>query len=135
MRLSQCSALYAFTAVALASCGTGPDLSMCSDPVTVTFTASPTPTFSWAPNCRVDHVLVETPLPPSVGLTSEVNWQIAARAEGEGVAAPLRYGVVPLFMRELVPADPLQAGRFYLVRIYAGDVSVGQLSFQYWPPD
>lgn len=123
------------TAVALAGCDSASGPALCSAPVTLTFTASPSPTFAWAPNCRVDKVLIETPLPPSVGLGSEISWQIVARAEGAGTAAPLRYGVVPLFMRELVPAKPLQAGRFYTARIYASDVIVGQLSFQYWPPD
>jgi hypothetical protein len=135
MRLNNCYALCTLATVALAGCSDASGPALCTDPVTVTFAASPTPSFSWAPNCQVDHVLVETPLPPSVGLGAEVSWQIAARVGGEGIAAPLRYGVAPLFMEELVPADPLQPSRFYLVRIYANDVMVGQLSFQYWPPD
>lgn len=113
----------------------GPDLSMCSGSVTLTFTAAPAATLSWTPNCRVDHVVVEVPLPPSIGGGSDVTWQITARGEGEGAAAPLRYGAIPGGMEELVAAEPLVAGRFYRVRLFASDVMVSELNFQYWPPD
>jgi hypothetical protein len=130
-------ALIGFLTVAVAGCtsSSGPDLRMCSGSVALTFTVSPTPTLSWTPNCRVDHVLVEVPLPPSTGGGSDVTWQIAARVEGQGVAAPLRYGVVPQSMQELVAAEALQAGNFYRIRIYATEVTVGELNLQYWPPD
>ena len=64
-----------------------------------------------------------------------MTWQVAARVEGQGVGAPLPYGVVPPNMQELVVAEPLQAGAFYRIRIYASDVTVGELNVQYWPPD
>ena len=129
---------YALIALALAlvaGCArsTAPDV--CSGSTTLSFVGSPTPTLSWTPNCRVDDVLVEVPLPPSSGGGSDVTWQITARVGGHGVAAPLRYGIVPFGMQELVAAEPLQAGAFYHVRIQASEVTVGELSFQYWPPD
>ena len=129
--------LIALMLAAVAGCdsSSGPDLSMCSGSVALTLNVSPTPTLSWTPNCRVDHVLVEIPLPPSTGEGSDVTWQIAARIEGQGAAAPLPYGVVPLSMQELVAAEPLQAGAFYRIRIYSSDVTVGELNVQYWPPD
>jgi hypothetical protein len=127
--------VFLTTAVAGCSSSSGPDLSMCSGSVALAFTAAPTPTLSWTPNCRVDHLLVEVPLPPSTGGGSDVTWQVAARVEGQGVAAPVRYGVVPQSMQELVAAKPLQAGSFYRIRINASNVTVGELNFQYWPPD
>ena len=133
MGLKRFSAILASLALAGCASSSAPDL--CGTPVTLTFTASPRPTFSWAPNCRVDNVLVEIPLASSTGFASDVTWQIAARADGVGADAPLWYGVAPLFMRELVSPEPLQAGRFYRVRIYANDVMVGELNFQHWPPD
>jgi hypothetical protein len=129
-------AMAALTAIPLAGCtsNSGPDLPMCSAPVTLTFTASPTPTLSWTPNCLVDHVLVEEPLPPSVGGSNFI-WQITARSDGQGAAAPLEYGAVPGSMQELITAEPLEAGHSYRVRIYASDVTVGELGLIYWPPD
>ncbi|MGH8543576.1 MAG: hypothetical protein ACREX3_08085 [Gammaproteobacteria bacterium] len=130
-------ALIAVVLAAGAGCNTasGPDLPMCSGSVVLTLNVSPTPTLVWTPNCRVDHVLVEVPLPPSSGGGSDVTWQIAVLAEGQGVVAPVPYGVVPPSMQELVAAEPLQAGAFYRIRIYASEVTVGDLNVQYWPPD
>jgi hypothetical protein len=128
-------ALIPLVTAAVAACDTssGPDLSMCSGSVQLTLNNTPTPTLSWTPNCRVDHVLVEVPLPPSTGGGFDVTWQIAAWVEGQGVSAPLPYGSVAPVMQELVAAEPLQAGAFYRIRISAGDVTVGELSIQYWP--
>jgi len=121
-------------ALARCSSGSGPDLSMCSGPVTFTFVASPTPTFSWSPNCLVDHVLVEEPLPPSFG-GFHFMWQITARAEVMGAAAPLEYGAVPESMQENIAAEPLQVAHSYRARIYANEVLVGERGFTYSAPD
>lgn len=122
--------------IALTGCmsTSGPDVSMCGAPVTLTFTASSTPTLSWTPNCRVDHVLVDEPLPPSVG-ELHFMWQITARSAGQGAAAPLEYGTVPAGMQEPIAPKPLQAGHSYRVRIYVNDAPVSELGFTYWPPD
>lgn len=129
-------AMAALAAIPVAGCtsSSGPDLPMCAAPVTLTFTASPAPTLSWTPNCLVDHVLVEEPLPPSVG-GSHFIWQINGRSDGQGAAAPLEYGTVPASMQELIAAEPLQAGHSYRVRIYTNDVTVSELGLTYWPPD
>ncbi len=126
----------ALVAATLARCSSasGPELLPCSGPVTLTFVASPTPTFSWSPNCLVDHVFVDEPLPPSVG-GFHFMWQITARAEATGAAAPLEYGTVPESMQESIAAEPLQVAHSYRARIYANEVLVGERGFTYSPPD
>lgn len=113
---------------------TAPNLSACSGPVTVTATASLSPTLSWTPNCLIDQLVIEEPLPPSVGGVHFV-WVISARTQGQGAASPLRYGRVPASMQEVIAAEPLVMGRSYRIRVSAGGAAVGEIPFTYWAPD
>ncbi|PYP52452.1 MAG: hypothetical protein DMD45_04340 [Gemmatimonadetes bacterium] len=121
---------------ALARCTdtTGPSLGPCSGSVTVTATASLSPTLSWTPNCLIDQLVIDEPLPPSVGGVHAV-WAISARTPGEGAAAPLRYGTVPASMQESVAAEPLIMGHSYRIRISGSGAPVGEVPFTYWAPD
>src|SRR5690348_5539985 len=127
-------AALATTALAYCTSSLGPALPTCSGSVKLTFAATPAPNLSWTPNCLVDHVLADEPLPPSVGGFNFM-WQIVARSKGQGAAAPLEYGTVPPSMQELIAAKPLLACHSYRVRIYANDVTVSEVQFTYWPPD
>ena len=113
---------------------TGPKLSPCSGTVTVTVTASLSPTVSWTPNCLIDQLVIEESLPPSVGGLHSV-WVITARTPGRGAAAPVRYGRVPASMEELVAAEPLVMGRSYRIRVAASGAALGEIPFTYWAPD
>ena len=113
---------------------TAPNLSPCSGRVTVTATASLSPTLSWTPNCLVDQLVMEEALPPSVGGVHVV-WLISARAQGQGAASPLGYGRVPASMREATAAEPLVMGHSYRIRVSAGSAAVGEIPFTYWAPD
>ena len=109
-------------------------LAPCSGAVTVTSTSSVSPTLSWTPNCRIDKLVVEEPLPPSAG-DSHLLWVISARTPGEGAAAPIRYGQVPASMQESVPAEPMAMGHSYRIRVLVGGATVGERPFTYWAPD
>ena len=54
-------------------------LAPCSGAVTVTSTSSVSPTLSWTPNCRIDKLVVEEPLP--IGIRP-------SRAPGDGALLP-----------------------------------------------
>lgn len=107
-----------------------PNLSPCTGTVTLTATASLSPTMSWTPNCLIDQLVFEEPLPPSVGGVHFV-WVISARTQGLGADSPLRYGSVPASMQELIAAEPLVTGHSYRIRIFAGGAEVGETSFTY----
>ena len=111
-----------------------PNLSPCTGTVTVTATASLSPTLSWTPNCLIDHLVLEEPLPPSVGGVHSL-WVISARTQGQGAASPLRYRSVPASMQELIAAEPLVMGHSYRIRVSAGGAAVGEIPFTYWAPD
>jgi hypothetical protein len=107
-----------------------PSFPICSESVTLTASTSLPATFSWTPNCLIDHLLVEEPLAPSVGAFHFL-WQIVARSEGQGAASPLRYGRVPSGMQELIPAEPLLTGHSYWVRVYGKNAIVGEVRLFY----
>ena len=119
------------SAAAIPSCrdSSAPSLSACtSDSVTITASSGLTPTFSWTPNCRTDQVWVQAVLPPSAG--SGMQWIIAAKTAGKGVAAPIRYGDVPIDMEEVLPTTPLQSGATYRVFVAGGGAEIGQAEFK-----
>ncbi len=124
------------TFCALTQCtdATGPSLGACNGPVTVTATVSLSPTLAWTPNCLVDQLLIEEPLPPSVGGT-QVVWIISARTAGRGAGAPIYYGRVPASMQEVVAAQSLAMGHSYRIRLSAGNAAIGEIPFTYWAPD
>src|SRR5215207_10797223 len=108
--------LSAFVAVVMACGGddgpSGPeDLPECSGPVTVTATTGPTPTFSWAPRCRLFLLIVE---PAESGADQ---WLILTRSEN-ALAPPVTYGDVPASAEETAPPMPLEAGTAYKVGMY-----------------
>ena len=112
----------------------GPNLNSCGETVTLTATSSLSPTLSWNPNCLIDELVVEQPLPPSVGGV-HVLWLINARTQGEGAGAPIRYGTVPASMHESSAAKPLVMGHAYRIRISTNGTVVGEIPFTYWAPD
>jgi hypothetical protein len=113
---------------------TGPGLSACDGPVAVTATASLSPTLSWTPNCLIDQLVIEEPLPPSVGGFHFV-WIIRARTQGLGAGAPIHYGSVPPSMQEAVAAAPLVMGHSYRIQVAVGSEAIGERPFTYWAPD
>ena len=59
-----------------------------------------------------------------------MQWIIAAKTAGKGVAAPIRYGDVPIDMEEVLPATPLQSGATYRVFVAGGGAEIGQAEFK-----
>ena len=125
---------FALWALARCTDATGLSLGLCSGTVAVTATASLSPTVSWTPNCLIDQLVIEEPLPPSVGGVHSV-WVITARTPGQGQAAPIRYGSVPASMEELVASEPLVMGHSYRIRVSASGAALGEIPFAYWAPD
>lgn len=98
---------------AMAACSsdpTSPDgsISECTGPVTITVSSGTSPTFDWAPRCRLFFVLVE--------LGADDQWGVISEGSN-AITPPLRYGVVPAFAVQRDPAIPLQAGQTYDVTL------------------
>ena len=92
--------------------GTGPASDRnCTDDVVISVSAGLTPTFTWAPACRVAFFLVEAD-------ASDV-WFIEPTG-AQGIAPGVTYGVVPAGARQEEPAIPLEAGVTYEVIVARG---------------
>jgi hypothetical protein len=92
--------------------GTGPDANRnCTGDVTISVSAGLTPTFTWAPACRVAFFLVEAD-------ASDV-WFIEPTGE-QGIASGVTYGVVPAGARQEEPAIALESGVTYDVIVARG---------------
>lgn len=146
MRLSEfrthsllAAGIAALTLACADSAPTGP-LGQCDTNVTLTATASLTPTLTWTPACAVSHVAIY----PISGLQPVISpnalWTVAT-FERNIIYPPLQYGVDPFSGREgdtltaPAPAKPLVPGREYYVILFrggpgsAGGFSPGQTTF------
>jgi hypothetical protein len=65
----------------------GPQLPECGNKVTLAVTDGTSPEFSWTPECRLLFVLVEA-------MSGEDQWAVITPG-ANGIAPPVRYGVVP----------------------------------------
>ena len=116
-------------------------LGQCDSNVTLTVTASLTPTLNWTPACAVSHVAIY----PLSGLQPSISpnalWTVAT-FERNIIYPPIQYGVDPFSGREgdtLVPPappKPLVPGRKYYVILFRGGpggmepgLSPGQTTF------
>jgi len=110
--------LLATVLLAAAACGSdsvGPNTSAqpeCTGPVTVTVSGTTTPSFSWAPACRLFFVNVE---PTGAGSDQ---WNVVSDS-ANAISAPVQYGVVPAGARQLTPSvTPLVSGTSYTVYVF-----------------
>ena len=100
-------------AFVLASCGdgTGPGAGgRCDGNVTASVSSGTTPTFTWAPACRVIGLLVE----------QEASDMWFLEGTGEGIASGVQYGTVPPNATADEPATPLVTGTTYEVILFGG---------------
>jgi hypothetical protein len=93
---------------------TGPAvaLSPCTGAINVTVSSGTTPTFSWTPACTVAFMIVEE--------GASDRWLLEAIDPTKGIAPGVRYGTVPVGVRESSPAVALTPGRVHDVTMYNG---------------
>ncbi len=131
MRAQQVAIALSVVAAAVLACSNpaSPRLAACAGPLTVSATAQVQPTFSWAPDCAVDHIFViDSNVAPSAGGPG-VPWGIAANVPGQGTGSPLLYGTTPAGMKVVVAPTALVAGRVYVFAVYSTQAELASVRF------
>ena len=114
--------------VAICACSDGsvtaPTPVACTGDVSVQAASGAVPTFTWRPACKAFALLVEE--------GAHDRWYV--RAQPEGIAPSVRYGVVPVGAVEKSPADPLRSGGSYDFVLFRGTsesdmVMIGHVAF------
>ena len=83
---------------------------VCTGPVTIAVSSGASPSFSWAPACRLFFINVE------LGATDQ--WSIISDSTN-AIAPPVRYGVVPAGAQQSSSeVTPLQLGQTYDVNLF-----------------
>jgi hypothetical protein len=82
----------------------------CSGDVELEVGEGSTPIFTWSPVCEVAALVVQSP--------AEAVWSIHSGVGRNALVPPVRYGELPPGGIEEIPAQPLQPGFGYFVRVF-----------------
>ena len=97
--------LVAILGTVTCSTSTGPAACDAPGVGTVTISRGASPDISWAASCEAEALDV------FVATTGTAAWQL--RAASRGIPKPVAYGMVPVGVTELHPAEALQVGATY----------------------